>query len=370
MPKLTFYPIGNADCCLADLADGRKLLFDYADLHDPADEDDRRIDLATALRDDLDAAGRDSFDVVAFTHADNDHVHGMSEFFWLEHATRYQGADRIKIDQLWVPAAVIVEPALPTADARILQAEARYRLRNRAGVRVFSRPERLREWLDDEGIPLAAVAHLITDAGQLVPGFDKRIDGVEFFVHSPFAERLDGELIDRNDCSLVLQATFAVGGRETRFILSADTTWENFVPMVRITHYHGNDERLGWDVFKLPHHCSYLSLGPEKGEEMTIPVPEVAWLFENQGAWRGVVVSTSEPIPSADTDQPPHRQAAAYYRRRVAAPKSGQFLVTMEHPRTDRPEPLVIWIGPGGARVEKRNQPGAVAVVSRPVRAG
>ena len=31
MPKLTFYPLGNADTCLIDLADGRKVLFDYAD---------------------------------------------------------------------------------------------------------------------------------------------------------------------------------------------------------------------------------------------------------------------------------------------------------------------------------------------------
>lgn len=81
MHKLTFFPSGNADTCLVDLAAGEKLLFDYANMRDPNDRYDRRINLATALRDDLEQADRDSFDVVAFTHADDDHIRGMVELF-------------------------------------------------------------------------------------------------------------------------------------------------------------------------------------------------------------------------------------------------------------------------------------------------
>ena len=29
-PKLTFYPLGNADCCLISLADSRTLVVDFA----------------------------------------------------------------------------------------------------------------------------------------------------------------------------------------------------------------------------------------------------------------------------------------------------------------------------------------------------
>jgi len=32
MHRLTFYPLGNADCCLIDLANGQKILFDYGDI--------------------------------------------------------------------------------------------------------------------------------------------------------------------------------------------------------------------------------------------------------------------------------------------------------------------------------------------------
>src|SRR5215212_3567030 len=112
MPTITFYPIGNADCYLIDLAGGEKLLVDYANVHDPNNPRDKRIDLASTLRENLRSAKRDGFDVVAFTHADNDHVHGMGEFFYLEHAAKYQSAGRAKMQELWVPAAVIVEENL------------------------------------------------------------------------------------------------------------------------------------------------------------------------------------------------------------------------------------------------------------------
>src|SRR4051812_1147629 len=105
MPKLTFFPLGNADCCLIDLQGGQKLLFDYANQRNPNDSTDLRIDLPTALAADLKTARRDYYDVVAFTHLDADHIAGASEFFHLKHNPKYQGEGRVKINTLWVPAA-------------------------------------------------------------------------------------------------------------------------------------------------------------------------------------------------------------------------------------------------------------------------
>ena len=34
MPKITFYPVGNADTFVIDLATGEKVIFDYADRRD------------------------------------------------------------------------------------------------------------------------------------------------------------------------------------------------------------------------------------------------------------------------------------------------------------------------------------------------
>jgi hypothetical protein len=361
MHKLTFYPLGNADCCLIDLDNRQKILFDYADMRDPNNDNDLRIDLPRTLRDDLTAAGKDSYDIVAFTHADKDHINGFSEFFYLEHAKKYQDADRIKIGILWVPAAVILETT-SNEDHRILRAEARHRLKQGKGIRVFSKPDLLEDWLEEQGLKLKDREHLITNAGETVPGFDKSSEGVEFFVHAPFSESVDDDIV-RNDAALVVQATFEYGAEDTQLILGADIDYNVWEDIVRITQYYERNKRLEWDVFKISHHCSYTSLSDEKGEERTAPVPKVKWLFE-QGHEKAKLVSTSDPIPDEDTTQPPHRQAANYYKD-VAANIDGEFKVTMEHPKESAPKPLVITIDDSKATVKKQSVSAANIITSR-----
>ncbi|HEX4613744.1 MAG TPA: hypothetical protein VH092_36520, partial [Urbifossiella sp.] len=75
------------------------------------------------------------------------------------------------------------------------------------------------------------------------------------------------------------------------------------------------------------------------------------------------IVSTSDPIPSGDTIQPPHKQAAKYYRE-VADDKGGEFRVTMEHPKESEPKPMVIEITASGAEVQKKLSAGAAAAVA------
>ncbi|MEP0337133.1 MAG: hypothetical protein ABJ388_00245 [Alphaproteobacteria bacterium] len=359
MPTLTFFNLGNADTCRIDLADGRKMLVDYAATRSE-DEDDKRADLPGLLREDLNEVDRDYFDVVAFTHLDRDHIQGFSHFFWLEHAKKYQDDERIKINDMWVPAAVITEEGPDCDEAKILQKEARHRLEKGKGIRVFSRPERLEKWLNDRGISLNDRANLITDAGRLVPGYKKTdAGGVEFFIHSPHAKRLDdGGIEDRNGDCLVFQARFRVAGTDTDVLMTGDAKHETWDEVVDITKAHKNDERLHWDIYKLPHHCSYTAIGPEKSTDAspnkTPPTDQVKWLCEEQGAERCIVISPSDPVPAKGTKkdkdiQPPHREAANYYEQDVVDPKDGQFLVTMSEPSEEKPKPIVIEIGSKGA---------------------
>ena len=366
-PTLTFYPLGNADCCLVRLADNRVLVMDFAATR--GDEaNDPRIDLPKALREDI--GDRNDVDVLAVSHLDEDHYNRVSEVFFMEHATKYQDSDRLRIGELWVPAAVIVEKGPDAEEARIIQAEARYRLKNGKGIRVFSRPKSLEAWLNDQGLQLSDRAHLITDAGRVIPGFSLTSGGVELFVHSPFAEAAeDGSIVMRNSTSLALQATFEVDARRTRVFFGADLGHEDLSGVVRATKAHANEQRLEYDVAKLPHHCSYLSLGPDKGISETVPVAEVGWLYEEQGQRGAILVSCSDPIPSSDTNDPPHRQAAKYYNQ-VARQHRGEFVVTMEHPKESSPERLTIEIGGSGASLLKKTIVGA-PLVSRPApRAG
>ena len=370
MPKLTFYPLYNADTCLIEPAYGRLVLFDYANMQNPDDETDRSADLPKLLWDALRQNRSDTFRVLAITHLDDDHTRGAEDFFYLDHAAKYQDGERAKIETLWVPSGVITETRTGlTESAKALQAEARYRLKKGYGIRVFSRPIALSDWLAANGLTLESRAHFITDAGQLAPEFSIYADGLEFFVHSPFAWRQnETEVVDRNRHSLVMQATFNVSGTLTRAILGSDAAHEALTDMVKTTKRHHREERLIWDLFKLPHHCSYLTIGPDRGDDMTEPVEEVAWLFETQGQRGCYVVSPSCPIPLAGSDayksvQPPHRQAANYYKKVVKA-KDGEFRVTMEYPRVDTPRPIEIEITYLGARLKKLQPIGAAAITA------
>lgn len=372
---LTFFPLGNADTTIIRLANNDLVLLDYANVRDPADASDKRIDLPSALRDQLDDAGRTAFRTVAFTHLDDDHIKGASDFFWFEHSTARQSAERVKINELWVPAAAITETGVE-GDAWCIRQEARYRLKKGSGVKIFSRPGNLADFLADAGLTVESRRHCIVNAGELVPGFSLGgPEHAEFFAHSPFAWRTDDGLEDRNENSIVVQMTARDSGVDSYALLGADIDYETLSQIVRTTKAHGNEHRLHWDVLKLFHHCSYRSLSPDKGVDKTDPVEDVRWLFEELARQKEIIVSPSWPIPikgSADDSdpQPPHRQAANYYKE-IIKDSAGQFKVTMETPSEAKPKPIKIKMGVTGVGLVSTAIPTvAGAVASSTTRAG
>ncbi|MCB2189755.1 MAG: hypothetical protein KQJ78_25350 [Deltaproteobacteria bacterium] len=374
--KITFYPLGNADTSLIRLADGRLVLVDFANVRDPSDEDDKRCDLPAELRRALTDAEKQYFDVVCFTHLDADHVKGMKDFFWLEYRISSQVNGRPKIEELWVPASAITETGVED-DAWAVRQEARYRLKKGSGIKVFSRPEALKSFLEENKLTVDDRRDCIVDAGQTVPGFSP--DGpeaVEFFVHCPFAWRTeDRGLEDRNQDSIVFHATFREIGTDTYALFGSDVESETISHIVGTTKRHNHQDRLLWDVLKLFHHCSYKSLDKDnKGEDETVPIHDVKWLIEDRGRKGCIIASPSKPIPKTGTKedndpQPPHRQAANYYRR-IIKDKDGEFRVTMEHPTKEAPKPFSVEITWTGARLVTAVASAIGTATSRNSRAG
>lgn len=109
--QVIFYRVRNGDTTQIVLSGGRRVLFDFCHRDKAEDADTPEIDLKGRLKDDLKKANRDHFDVVAFTHADLDHIQGSTDFFELLHAKKCQGEGRIKIRELWVAAAMLLEEA-------------------------------------------------------------------------------------------------------------------------------------------------------------------------------------------------------------------------------------------------------------------
>lgn len=377
---ISFYPVGNGDTEQIVLTNERRILFDFCHRQKSEEDDTPEIDLKKHLKAELKAANRDYFDVVAFTHADRDHIQGSTDFFELLHAEKYQGADRIKIRELWVPAAMLLEEAerdQQSDEFVLLRQEARFRLLEGKGIRVFSKPKLLMDWLGpklkERGEPETARDHLFVDAGTLVPGFALASDGVEFFCHSPFIKHCDEGDIIRNSASLVFNVRFAIGAVVYNFLEIGDATWEDLEDIVLITRLHKNDDRLAWDLLNIPHHCSYLGLSDDKGDKETVPKPLVKSLLL-MGKRDASIVSCSNPIPDDKEAyaqmQPPHIQARNAYQRYLREVGGRQFLVTMEEPNARRPEPIVFEVGAQGGS-KRRSATGAAAIISSaPPRAG
>lgn len=340
MAKMVFFPIGNADSTLIHLNDGRLLLYDYCNR--PLDENDKRVNLEKEIRAYLKNQNRKDFDLVAFTHADDDHIFDAENIFWLEHAYKYQGENKIKIKTLVVPACFLLETGLD-GTARIIREEAKYRLKVGKGVFVIGEPQSLKDWLIKEGIEPESRSNLIIRAGTCLPGFDKSNNGVDIFIHSPFTFKLDNETAPRNSNCLVVQLTFTESGNDMSCMLGGDANYEDWLNIIYITQKNGNKQKLNWDVFHVSHHCSYTALSDEKGDSKTIPYKKIEEMFYN-GSNNCYIISPSDPIPSFDTIQPPHKQAATFYREIAKYFGSrDNFIVTMEWPpKSKNPRPIVI----------------------------
>lgn len=377
--KVTFYPVSNGDSSQILLASGRRILMDFHHRACCEDGSSPHIDLSKHLRAELKAARRDDVDVVAFTHADLDHICGFSDFFQLQYSKTYQGGDRIKIQELWVPAAALIEPA--TQDQKqdefyILRQEARHRLKKGEGIKVFSKPPAVQKILTDAGITVASREHCFVDAGTVVEGFTLATDGVEFFVHSPFVAHCEGGDFERNIASLIFNVRFVVGTYQCDYLAVGDTEYETLGQIVEITEAHDNHDRLEWDLFNIPHHCSYRALAQEKGERETVPDEGVEKILK-AGKQDAYIVSSSRPIPndklSYEQTQPPHIQARNTYEKYLRQIRGRKMLVTMEYPNGFHPEPMVFEISANGLKLASAStSTGAVAaIISAPApRAG
>lgn len=346
--KFTIYPLGNAETCLLELNNGGKILFDYAAMNDGSETDDR-FDIEREL------SSIKEFDVVMFSHAHEDHTKGASDFFYLDHAQKYQSNSRAKIKELWVSAAFLLDTDLDNgSDAKIIRAEARHRLKNKYGIKVFAAPDSLSNWLKDQDIALDDVADLIVHAGKTIELSSTLGDEVQVFVHAPFSDDSE-EVQDKNDPSIVLQVRVLNNDRETNLLITGDTPYRVLDKIVDMSQANENEEYLNWDVYDVPHHCSYTGLN-EKGEKdvrIITPTENIQWLLQRSGAGAYLVASCEKVT---EETSPPHMCAKRAYEKYSA--DDAEFLVTMEHipAKTRKPTPICFEIGSMGLTLKENRK--------------
>ncbi|WP_025178815.1 hypothetical protein [Leptospira kirschneri] len=374
--KVIFYPVGNGDTSQIILKNDKRILFDFRHLKKTEEGEGPEINLNKRLKQELEDSNKTEFDVVAFTHGDKDHIANSTEFFELLHAKKYQGDGRIKIKTLWVPAAMILETA-PTKDQSeeyvIWRQEARYRLKEGKGIRVFSKPDQLKDWLKENGLKVSDRKNLITDAGEIAPDFSLEKDGVEFFCHSPFVKHVDDNEEFRNEAALIFNVRFKVSEEIFDYLAIGDSEWAVLEDIVDKSKAHKREDRLKWDLLNIPHHCSYKALSDDKGEEETTPKDKVKELLLS-GKEGSLMISSSDPISDStkaySEKQPPHIQARKCYERYLKKVGGSKLLVTMEESNESNPSPIVIKVQKQGISVEKLLSKAQSIAISKPAKAG
>lgn len=330
--KITFYPLGNAETVLLELSNGKKLLMDYAATRTD-DAGDKRYDITTALK------KHKSFDVVMFSHAHDDHVKGAKDFFEFDHADKYKGDGRVQIKELWVSSAFVLDSNV-CEDARVIRQEARHRLKNGYGIKVFAEPDKLDQWLEDNGLSTDDSENSIIHAGTLlINAYHSLGDELEVFVHAPFSEDSD-EVEDRNDPSIVLQLRLANFSRTTTILITGDTSHEILDKIVERSENGGNENYLYWDIYDVPHHCSHTGLADERGDKITETSDNIKRLLSDYSQQNSVMIASCRAFSDVGEDdtQPPHYQARDAY---IEYSGGKEFFTTMEYPNERNPQPLV-----------------------------
>lgn len=305
--SITFYPEGNAECILLELGNGKKMLMDYANMHN---SDSRYIDLADSL-DNI-----DSFDVVMFTHPHDDHVKGASDFFYFNHAKKYQDGKRSKIKELWISAAFLLD-VNPCDDARVIRQEARYLLKEYKGkgLKIFAAPNSLEAWLKENDLSTDESQYPIIHAGTILDSSAHNLgDEISFFVHAPFSEDSD-EVRDRNEPSIVLQIAVKNSKEITNMIITGDTPHNVLDKIVDRSETQNNADYLKWDLYDIPHHCSYTGLSDNQGDGITEPSDNIKRLLGEYGQENAVLVASCRAFSDVGEDdkQPPHIEAKKAY---------------------------------------------------------
>ena len=319
--KITFYPLGNAETCLLELENGGKLLFDYSAVNDGSSSDSR-YDIKEEL------GSIKEFDVVMFSHPHEDHTKGASEFFYLDHAEEYRSEDRAKIKELWVSSAFLLETDLENqSDAKIIRNEARHRLKEGYGIKVFAAPDGLKDWLEKQGVDYDDVSHLIVHAGQLLALTNTLDEEMQVFVHAPFSD--DSEVVDdKNKPSIVLQVRLYNKELETNILITGDTPYEVLDKIVEISQENNNESYLSWDIYDIPHHCSYTGLNDKESDDVQVitPTNNIQWLLQ-QAKPNAYMVASCDKITKETS--PPHMCAKLAYEQYTD--DDVKFHATMEH---------------------------------------
>lgn len=327
---MTFFPVGNGDMTLIQTKTNKYIMIDCNMRN--AENDDKIYDCNEYLQDTLPIDnGQIYLDAFFLTHSDNDHCRGIRDYFNLC-APEDSDDDKIRIDELYVPAKLMMDETHYNDDADAIREEAQRRL-DLLGTEEADTPGN-RIKIVGYSKELKDYADAIVPAGETISDINGNTDyGAEIFVLRPVKKANDDEESDVNDCTASFKITFEINGGTYIAIIGGDLKCENWKEVIEL------NPDMTFDLLLAPHHCSWHAVSSE--DTHTGKADPVIEEFLEKSKENAYVVSSSKVI-KRDGDNPPSYRAKNVYIKHLK--KQDRYKCTAEYPNADDPKPLTFKI--------------------------
>lgn len=338
--NITFFPVGNGDMTLITTDKNINILMDCNMRKSAEEENNNDYDCNEYLHNNLQSDdGVVYVDALLLTHSDQDHCRGMTEYFNLCAPEKVDDT-KIRINELYVPARLLVDTEHKNDDADAIRKEANRRLKlfgtndfNKSGnrVKIVGYSEELKEYND-----------LIIGAGKYITSINGKEDyGAEIFVLRPVKRDTDDENASVNDCTASFKISFTINGNTYVAIVGGDITCENWKEVIQY------NEDLEFDILLAPHHCSWHSVSTEDVDRGN-PDKDIEDFLEKSKD-KAYIIASSKRI-KRNNDNPPSYRAKNVYAKHLN--NDERFICTAEYPDSENPKPLVLKITGQGVSVK------------------
>lgn len=372
--KIKFYPVCNGDTVLITLKDDTTILFDSNIRETGKDSEGNQIfDVKKDLLDSLKKKNSNyHLDLFILTHPDQDHCRGFKTHFYQGNPDNYSDSDRkddrIIIDEMWVTSHLFDSTTNDDAKAFKKEAERRRKLwddddknKDKPGNRI-----RMIGYNGDdkyENVPSSTPG----ETQNLINGSSKT--DFEFFIHSPFKDSLVTAVAEENanDSCIVVQARFKANSTDKDFctfvLLGGDADHYKWEKIFDISKNNGNKDKLEWDLFLAPHHCSwtYFNDVPYNAKDENKRPKETSLKILDKRIGKGKIIASCKKIKNND-DNPPHYKAKEKYQDKLD--KKEDFIELAKEPKESEPKPVIFKVTAQGPVREDKNQQGSASAAA------
>lgn len=375
---IKFYPVENGDCTLIKLDNGKTVVVDCQFLNDIYDQKgcQIRFDVKADLLKELakDENGNPYVDLFISTHPHDDHCKGFEGNFYHGNPQNYDkktNKDEIIIGELWVTPGGVGNELADSAET------------------IRQEAKRRRKLYDDDNHYRGSYGNYLHIIGyNQQSSFDERygyvpgttvtsvngaeMEWLELFIHAPFKEDVDASRKnkDKNATSIVVQYAFKVLDDQcnkivkSMLLMAGDAEHEIWQ---HIIDNNKDDDKLKWNIFLAPHHCSWTFFNESSNKNEVKPSADT--IMKRQIGTQSYVIASSKEIKN-DDNNPPCYEAKKEYKSRLNT--EDNFLNTATNDvRNNIPQPIVFKIDKHGKRLVVTTISSAETTVSRPApRAG